>query len=258
MSGKVYLVGAGPGDPELLTLKALRLLRAAGIVLHDDLVPPEILALISPGARVLNVGKRCGRKNITQEEINALLVACASDGLTVVRLKGGDPLIFGRAGEEMEALREAGIDFEIIPGVTAALGAAAAAKIPLTDRRVASKLVFLTAHRCAGKGAAEWQSVVSPDVTLVLHMPGRNYAGVAAELGAAGLSGSTPCVIVSGAATPAEGIRRTTLEELPRATPLPPPALLIVGAVAATSRSTAKKTSEPETLHCSISARERF
>ncbi len=136
MSGKVYLVGAGPGDPELLTRKALRLLRAADVVLHDDLVAPEILALIPPTARLHNVGKRCGRKSITQEEINALLVAYASDGLTVVRLKGGDPLIFGRAGEEMEVLWEARIDFEVVPGVTAALGAAAAARIPLTDRRL--------------------------------------------------------------------------------------------------------------------------
>ncbi len=246
MSGKVYLVGAGPGDPELLTLKAVRLLQAAKVVLHDELVAPDILALIPATARVCNVGKRCGQKRISQEEINALLVAYASDGLTVVRLKGGDPLIFGRAGEEIEALREAGIEFEVVPGVTAALAAAAAARIPLTDRRVASKVVFLTAHRCAGKIATDWRGVASPDATLVVHMPGENYAGLAAELCAAGLSDQTPCVIVSGAATPQEQIHRTTLGKLPRAPRLPAPALLIIGTVAAADRSTAKDAGESE------------
>src|SRR5271157_4516504 len=129
--GKVYLMGAGPGNPELLTVKAARLLRSADAVLHDDLVSREILALAPARARVHNVGKRCGTKRATQEEINALLIAYARDGLTVVRLKGGDPLIFGRAREEMDALREAGIEFEIVPGVTAALSAAAVAQIPL-------------------------------------------------------------------------------------------------------------------------------
>ncbi len=256
MSGKVYLVGAGPGDPELLTRKALRLLRAADVVLHDDLVAPEILALIPPTARLHNVGKRCGQKRISQEEINALLVAYASDGLTIVRLKGGDPLIFGRAGEEMEALREARIGFEVVPGVTAALGAAAAARIPLTDRRLASKLVFLTAHRRAGKIATDWRGVASPDTTLVVHMPGDNYGGLAAELCAAGLSGQTPCVIVSGAATPQEQVHRTTLEKLPQAPRLPAPALLIIGAVAAADRSTENDIGESAGLISTISLKE--
>jgi len=254
MSGKVYLVGAGPGDPELLTLKALRLLRAADIVLHDDLVPPEILALIPPTARALNVGKRCGRKNITQKEINALLVAYASDGLTVVRLKGGDPLIFGRAGEEMQALRDAAVNFEVVPGVSAALGAAASARIPLTDRRRASKLVFLTAHRCAGRIATDWRGLAAPDATLVVHMPGNNYAALAAELCAAGLSGETPCVVVSAAATPEEQIHRTTLEKLPQAPRLPAPALLIIGAVAA--QCDAQDAGESEGLVTSVARKE--
>ncbi len=256
MNGKVYLVGAGPGDPELLTLKALRLLRVADVVLHDDLVAPEILALIPATVRLHNVGKRCGRKSISQEEINALLVAYASDGLTVVRLKGGDPLIFGRAGEEMEALREARIGFEVVPGVTAALGAAAAARIPLTDRRLASKLVFLTAHRRVGKIATDWRGVASPDTTLVVHMPGDNYGGLAAELCAAGLSGQTPCVIVSGAATPQEQIHRTTLEKLPQAPRLPAPALLIVGNVAAADRSTENDIAESAGLLSTIGLKE--
>jgi uroporphyrin-III C-methyltransferase len=236
MSGKVYLVGAGPGDPELLTLKALRLLGTADVVLHDDLVAPEVLALIPPTAQVYSVGKRCGRKSITQGELNALLVARASDGLTVVRLKGGDPLIFGRAGEEMDALREAGIDFEVVPGVTAASGSAASARVALTDRRLASKLIFLTVRHGGGKTSRDWQGIVSPDATLVFYMPGNDYSGLVTELSAAGWSGRTPCVIVSRAATPQEQIHRTTLEKLPQAPHLPAPALLIVGAVTAAHR----------------------
>jgi uroporphyrin-III C-methyltransferase len=149
MKGKVYLVGAGPGDPELLTLKALRLLRNAEAVLHDDLVAPEILKLIPSTAQIYNVGKRCGKKKILQAEINGLMVALAASGLRVVRLKSGDPLIFGRAGEEIEALRRNHIPFEIVPGVTSALGAAAAAQIPLTHRRASSALVLVTAHRAS-------------------------------------------------------------------------------------------------------------
>src|SRR5713101_10130477 len=135
--GKVYLVGAGPGDPELLTVKAARLLARAGIVFHDSLVSGEILRLISRDAEVIDVGKRCGHKLLTQEEINSLLVSYARKREIVVRLKGGDPSIFGRAAEEIESLRKAGIEYEIVPGITAALGAAAAAGISLTDRRIA-------------------------------------------------------------------------------------------------------------------------
>src|SRR5271154_2162934 len=138
MKGKVYLVGAGPGDPELLTVKALRLLRTADAVLHDDLVTPEILKLMPSTAQVHNVGKRCGKKKILQGEINFLMVELAASGLRVVRLKGGDPLIFGRAGEEIEALRAANIPYEIVPGVTSAMGAAAAAGIPLTHPRASA------------------------------------------------------------------------------------------------------------------------
>ena len=147
MPGKVFLVGAGPGDPELLTLKALKVLRNADVVLHDDLVSAEILKLVPATAKIQNIGKRCGRKGITQQEINALLVNYALLDLQVVRLKGGDPLVFGRAGEEMEALRSARIEFEIVPGITAAFGAAAAAQIPLTHRDASSALVLITNHQ---------------------------------------------------------------------------------------------------------------
>jgi len=155
----------------------------------------------------------------------------------VVRLKAGDPLIFGRAGEEMEALREAGIDFEVVPGVTSALGAAASARITLTDRRVASKLIFLTARHWAGKTSNASRGIVSPDATLVFHMPGTDYSGLAAELCAAGVNGQTPCLVVSRATTQQERIHRTTLEKLPQAVGLPAPALLIIGAVAGQPRA---------------------
>lgn len=259
MSGKVYLVGAGPGDPELLTLKALRVLQAADVVLHDDLVTPEILALVPLRAQLYNVGKRCGRKRrISQQEINTLLVQYACEGLRVVRLKGGDPLIFGRAGEEMDALHKTGVEFEVIPGVTAALGAAAAARLSLTDRRWASKLIFLSGHSCAGKAKTDWQSVISPGATIVVYMPGGNCVELAAELCSAGMSGETPCVIVSHASTPQEQICRTTLGKLPEVPPLPAPALLVIGAVAAADRSTEETREETEgVLVGAVGAKER-
>src|SRR5712692_9008060 len=173
--GKVYLVGAGPGDPELLTLKAVRILACANIVLHDSLVSGEVLARVSAGSNIIDVGKRCGRKLLTQGEINSLLVSYAASNEVVVRLKGGDPLIFGRAGEELEALREAGIECEIVPGITAAIGAAAAAGISLTDRRVASQLLISTFSRRPEGNPMNW-SAVTPATTLVLYMPGPDYS----------------------------------------------------------------------------------
>jgi uroporphyrin-III C-methyltransferase len=146
MNGKVFLVGAGPGEPDLLTVKALRLIKSADVVLHDDLVSSEILELIPATAHVRNVGKRCGRKSTPQLEINALLIAFASFGLRVVRLKGGDPSIFGRGGEEMDALRKADVEFEVIPGVTSALASAAAAQVSLTHRDKSSAVILLSSH----------------------------------------------------------------------------------------------------------------
>lgn len=231
MKGNVYLVGAGPGDPELLTLKALRLLRTADAVLHDDLVAPDILKLIPRTAQVHNVGKRCGKKNILQEEINFLMVALADSGLQVVRLKSGDPLIFGRAGEEIESLRRAGIPYEVVPGVTSALGAAAAAKIPLTHRRASSALVFITAHQASGSEAANWSKLAGSGATLVIYMPGQKYSEVASKLKAAGLAGKTPCAVISRATTPHQRTHRTTIAGLAGAPPLATPALLVVGEV---------------------------
>jgi uroporphyrin-III C-methyltransferase len=231
MKGKVYLVGAGPGDPELLTLKALRVLKTADAVLHDDLVAPEILKLIPPTAQVHNVGKRCGKKKILQDEINFLMVALAESGLRVVRLKSGDPLIFGRGGEEIESLHRANVPFEIVPGVTSAMGAAAAAQIPLTHRRASSALVFLTAHQAPGSQAANWTKLAGSGATLVIYMPGQNYSEVAAKLRAAGLAGETPCAIISRATTPQQQTHRSTIAELHGSPTLAAPTLLVVGEV---------------------------
>lgn len=231
MNGKVYLVGAGPGDPELLTVKALRLLRTADVVLHDDLVPPEILKLISPAAEVQNVGKRCGSKTIRQEEINFLMVARAASGLQVVRLKSGDPLIFGRAGEEMEALRRANIEYEIVPGVTSALGAAAAAGIPLTHRQASSTIVLTAGHRASANDTLDWSQFAAAESTLVVYMPGSEYDEISSRLTAAGFPEETPCAIISRATTPEQRICRCTVSDLHRAPRLDSPTLLVVGDV---------------------------
>jgi uroporphyrin-III C-methyltransferase len=232
MKGKVFLVGAGPGDPELLTLKALRLLRTAEAVLHDDLVAPEILNLIPPTAQVHNVGKRCGKKKILQGEINFLMVALAESGVNVVRLKSGDPLIFGRAGEEIDTLRRANVPYEIVPGVTSALGAAAVAQIPLTHRRNSSAVVFITAHHAAGSNEANWSKLAGSGATLVIYMPGQNYSEIAAKLKAAGLASETPCAIISRATTRHQRTHCTTIAALTHAPQLAAPTLLVVGEVA--------------------------
>jgi uroporphyrin-III C-methyltransferase len=229
MKGKVFLVGAGPGDPELLTIKALRTLQSADAVLHDDLVSPEILGLIPQNAEVRNVGKRCGRKNITQEEINALLVAFASFGLKVARLKSGDPLIFGRAGEEMEALGKAGIDFEVVPGVTSALASAAAARVSLTHRESASAVLFVTGHHAKPTKTVEWRRYVASGATLAIYMPGSDYQQISEQLIAAGLKGETACAIVSQASSPTQRVHRTTVKNLENAPSLPAPTMLLVG-----------------------------
>jgi uroporphyrin-III C-methyltransferase len=250
MKGKVYLVGAGPGDPELLTVKALRLLRTADAVLHDDLVALEILKLIPPTAHVHNVGKRCGKKKILQAEINCLMVALAASGLRVVRLKGGDPLIFGRAGEEIESLRRNGIPFEIVPGVTSAMGAAAAAQIPLTHRHASDALVFITAHRAKEMHATDtdWSKFVASGATLVIYMPGQNYPEIARRLTAAGMADETPCAVISRATTRHQRAHRTTVLDLHRAPQLPSPTLLVVGEVVrlADTASTVERVVVPD------------
>jgi len=258
--GKVYLIGAGPGDPDLLTVKAARLLARATIVLHDSLVSREVLALIPRDAEIIDVGKRRGQKLLTQDEINQLLIHSSGRSLDrsaaespnaqpptksishteVIRLKGGDPVVFGRAGEEIEALRRANIPFEIVPGITAALGAAAAAGISLTDRRAASQIVITTYSRGSDSATADpfaitphldW-AAVSSSTTVVLYMPGADYAEVSRRLIEAGQPVDLPCVIVSNATTPHQQIRWTTVSSLASEAKLPAPALLIVGHVA--------------------------
>ena len=229
--GVVYLVGAGPGDPELLTLKAARLLASADVVLHDDLVTGPVLELANPHALTLSVGKRCGFKCITQAGIHTLMVDSARRNLSVVRLKSGDPLVFGRAGEEIEALREAGIRYEVVPGITAAFGAAASLGVSLTDRRAASKLIFATGHHAAGKEEARpiWSGKLPEDATLLVYMPGRDYSGLYADLVRSGVAMDMPCVAVSRAATPQQQVSTSTLADLCGINPGPAPVLLLIG-----------------------------
>ena len=227
----VYLVGAGPGDPELLTLKALRVLGQADVVLHDDLLTHEILELIPATARIECVGKRHGERQMTQQEINRRLCEYGTAGKTVVRLKGGDGAIFGRASEEMDALRDADVPFTIVPGVTAASGAAAAAGVSLTDRRLGSALVFLTAQRCKGNPPPNWKAVAELGGTTAIYMPGGHEAELALQLIDAGLSRETPCFVVAGASRAGEEVVETTLGELPRLEKLPAPALLLIGVI---------------------------
>jgi uroporphyrin-III C-methyltransferase len=229
--GVVYLVGAGPGDPELLTLRAARLLQSADVVLPDDLVSDDVLALASPSALIVPVGKRCGQPRITQAGIHALMLEHAGAGRSVVRLKSGDPLVFGRAAEEIAALTEARIAFEIVPGITAAFAVAAELKTPLTDRGSASKLVFATAHHAADKLelTPKWEGAFPGDATLVVYMPGRRFRTLADELIASGIDAATPCVAVSKASTPEERVHRTTLAGLEDDAVGPAPVVMLIG-----------------------------
>jgi uroporphyrin-III C-methyltransferase len=229
--GTVYLAGAGPGDPDLLTLRVLRLLETADLILPDDLVSAEIVSLAHTGAEVIAVGKRCGQARITQAEIHVLMIDAARAGRSVLRLKSGDPLIFGRAGEEMAALHAAGVVFEVVPGITSALAAAARLRTPLTDRNSASKLIFATAHHATGKSEFQsmWSGGLPKDATLVIYMPGRRFRALAEDLIRAGVAGDTPCVAVSQATTAEELVHSTTLARLDDADVGPAPVILLIG-----------------------------
>lgn len=224
--GKVFLVGAGPGDPDLLTVRAARLIREASCILHDDLVPQEILCLSRPGALVCNVGKRCGQKYIEQREIHRLMLEHAKAEHMVVRLKSGDPVVYGRAGEEIDALQEAGIPFEIVPGITAASAAAAAAGLSLTDRRRASRVLFTTGHH-AQPGLDPYPRY-SPGTTVACYMPGRDYGSTRAALIENGWPVDTKCVIVSSAGRRDRQMRCIPVQDLAAAEPLPAPAILLL------------------------------
>lgn len=232
-AGMVWLVGAGPGDPELLTRKAERLIGAATVVFHDALVGPEILAMVPAGVRLVHVGKRSGRHSKDQKTIDRLIVEAALAGHRVVRLKGGDPSIFGRATEELEACRAAGLPVAVCPGVTAASAAAAGLGQSLTLRGLARKLVFVTAHARAGEALdLDWAALADPAATLAIYM-GKAAAGeVSRELISAGLVGDTPVALVENASLPEECHFRTRLDLLPIAarTALGSgPALVLIG-----------------------------
>ncbi len=230
-AGSVWLVGAGPGDPELLTLKAFRILATADVVVHDGLVSDEILDLAPAGARRISVAKRKSRHSYAQDDINKMLVAFALEGLTVIRLKGGDPFIFGRGGEELEACREAGVACHVVPGVTAALASAASAGAPLTHRGAAQAVTFVTGHAATGETPdLDWASLARPNHTVVIYMGVSTADGIAARLMDAGRAGSTPALIVENASRADERRLVTDLAGLAdAAADVSGPALLIVG-----------------------------
>jgi uroporphyrin-III C-methyltransferase len=238
----VLLVGAGPGDPELLTLKAVRAIAQADVLLVDELVDRGVLAHAQPGARIIDVGKRGGCPSTPQVFIERLMVREALNGRRVVRLKGGDPMVFGRAAEEIDALHAAGLRVKVVPGVSAALGAAASACLSLTDRRVAQGVVFVTGHAQPGGREPDWAALARSGLTLVIYMGLQRASAVAGALIGRGLSPQTPVLRVRGATQPEESRERMTLSDL-RTTPLPAPGgasghasapgLLIIGDVLA-------------------------
>lgn len=234
-NGRVTLVGAGPGDPDLLTVKAHRLLATATLVVHDRLVSPGILALVAPSARRICVGKESGRHSVPQAEINALLVGLAQAGHDVVRLKGGDPFIFGRGGEEALHLAAAGIACEAVPGVTAAAGVCAAAGIPLTHRGLATGVRLITGHAQDDQPLhLDWRALADADCTLVFYMGLGAVRLIADNLIAAGLSPQTPAAAIENGTTARQRRALTTLAGLPAAVrdaALKPPTLLVVGRV---------------------------
>ena len=232
--GFVSLVGAGPGDPDLLTLKALRVMQSASVVLYDNLVSPALVDLARRDAERIYVGKEQDNHALPQAEINALMVRLAREGRRVVRLKGGDPFIFGRGGEEIDALAAQGVAFEVVPGVTAAAGAASHAGIPLTHRDYADACVFVTGHLRSGAEQPDWRGLVRPRQTIVVYMGVGALSQICARLVEQGLAPSTPCAVVEKATLPAQRVIEGTLASLPeiaRLNEVRPPALLIVGDV---------------------------
>ena len=233
-TGKVYLVGAGPGDPELLTLRAARLLQEADVVLHDNLVSPAILALLPAGTERVYVGKERDNHALPQEEINALLVRLAREGRRVVRLKGGDPFIFGRGGEEIDTLAAEGVAFEVVPGITAALGVASYAGIPLTHRDHAQACTFVTGHLKDGTMDLDWEALARPRQTIVVYMGLLGLPTLCAQLIAHGAPADLPIAVVQQGTTTRQRVVTGTLATLPAlaaAAQLRPPTLTIVGNV---------------------------
>ncbi|HJW10390.1 MAG TPA: uroporphyrinogen-III C-methyltransferase [Albitalea sp.] len=232
--GRVFLVGAGPGDPDLLTLRAARLLAQAEVVVYDNLVSPDVMDLVAPAAQRIYAGKQREHHSMSQHEINALLVRLARQGRTVVRLKGGDPFIFGRGGEEMQALAEAGITVEVVPGITAACGVSCYAGIPLTHRDHAQACVFVTGHLQAGGAGLDWAALARPRQTLVIYMGLSALDEICAQLVAHGMSPEMPAAVVEKGTTLDQRVVSGTLRDLAArvaATGLESPCLIIVGEV---------------------------
>ena len=232
--GKVYLVGAGPGDPGLMTVRGMELLRGADVIIYDRLVNPLVLEEASSHAAQIFVGKSSGNHSLPQEEINDLLIRHAYQGLNVVRLKGGDPFVFGRGSEEAEALATAGIEFEIAPGVSSAIGVPAYAGIPLTDRRSSSSFAVVTGHEDTGKrrSSVHWKSLATAVDTLVILMGAKTLPGIAAKLIAHGRSPETPVALIRWGTTEKQEIATGTLSEVrDRCLILEPPVVVVVGEV---------------------------
>lgn len=241
--GTVYLVGAGPGDPDLLTLRAARLLMGARLIVHDGLVDPAILALASHKARLVSVAKRRARHTMPQDEINALLVREALAGNDVVRLKGGDPFIFGRGGEELEACRAAGVPVEVVPGISAAIGAAAAAQIPLTHREGAS-IVSFVAGQCKGLAEQDWAGLAGKGRTLVIYMGVSTAPMIAEKLMADGLAPDVPVAVIENANRASMRVLRAPLAGLPELVErrkVKSPAVIVIGEVTARDNSALKQ-----------------
>ena len=249
--GRVTLVGAGPGDPELLTIKALKAIERADVVVYDRLVSEEVLALAPAGAARIYVGKQPSHHPVPQSEINDLLVRLARSGRRVVRLKGGDPFIFGRGSEEAAVLADQGITFDVIPGITSAQGCAASARIPLTHRGLAHSLRFVTGHCREDMDLdLDWDGLADPQTTLVVYMGLANIGQISQRLMAAGLPGDTPALAINNGTTPRERRVRDTLAALPaaaRAARFDGPVLFIVGKVAALADSLDVAAEEDET-----------
>jgi len=232
-SGKVWLIGAGPGDPELLTLKAVRALGAADVVLVDDLVDRRVLAHAHPGARIIEVGKRGGCKSTPQAFIEKLMVRLARRGAIVARLKGGDPFVFGRGGEEAEALEAAGVPFEVVSGITAGIAAPATIGIPVTHRDVARGVTFLTGHTHDGTGP-DWAALRATGTTLVIYMGMKRVAALVTGMLEAGFPADTPACAIQNGTLDAQAEVVTTLGALPAAAAdarLGSPAILVIGEV---------------------------
>jgi len=232
--GKVWLVGAGPGDPDLLTLRAARLIMQAAMIVHDGLVDPEILSLAKPTARLISVAKQRSRHTVPQDAINALLVREALSGNDVVRLKGGDPFVFGRGGEEAEACRAAGVPVEVVPGISAAIGAAAAAQVPLTHRESAS-IVSFVAGQCKGLAEQNWAGLAGRGRTLVIYMGVATAADISDKLIADGLAPTMPVAVIENATRPAMRVMRAPLAglaDLVARQKVKSPAVIIIGEVA--------------------------